>query len=184
LLVFLAGVAVGIAVLRSKRLSLLAEMAFERLPLLHRLAPHVGDFHGASNELLAFRPLLVASAISFCGWGLECSAVYLCSVGAGAGKPFLMIVFIFAVSLLAGALLFTPGGIGVAEASLAGMFKTVAGLSAGLSVALTFVIRLAGLWFAALVGVAGLLVVRRVIGEPIREAADEAVTEVGADRQP
>jgi glycosyltransferase 2 family protein len=99
-------------------------------------------------------------------------------------------VFIFAVSSLAGALFFTPGGIGVAEAGLAGMFGTVAGLSRGPAVALTFIIRLATLWFAALVGIAGLFVVRRVLGEPIDRAADEAVagaaggTEVRDDREP
>ncbi len=190
LLLFLAVTVLGIAVLRSKQLSLLAERALERLPLLDRLAPHVGAFHGASNELLAFWPLLVATGISFCSWGLECAAVYLCSVGVGAETPFLMVVFIFAVSSLAGALLFTPGGIGVAEAGLAGMFKTVAGLPGGLSVALTFAIRLATLWFAALIGIAGLLVVQRLIGEPIESAADEATAEThtgssaGAEREP
>lgn len=189
LLAFLAVTVAGIAMLRSKKLSLLAERTLEKLPLLYRLAPHVGDFHGASNELLATRPLIVGTAISICSWGLEILAVYLCSVGVGAKIPFLMIVFIFAVSSLAGALFFTPGGIGVAEAGMAGMFKTVAGLPGGLSVALTFVIRLATLWFAALIGVAGLLVVRRIIGEPIDAAADEAlageaVTRVGKKREP
>src|SRR5919106_776287 len=89
LLLFLALTGVGIAVLRSRRLSLLAEKALRKLPLLDRLAPHVGDFHGASNELLAFRPLVVASGISFLGWGLECAAVYLCALGVGAEEPFL-----------------------------------------------------------------------------------------------
>ena len=189
LLAFLAITVVGIAMLRSKKLSLLAERVLERLPLLNKLAPHVGTFHGASNELLALRPLVVGTAISFVCWGLEILAVYVCSVGVGAQIPFLMVVFIFAVSSLAGALFFTPGGIGVAEAGLAGMFGTVAGLSRGSAVALTFIIRLATLWFAALVGIAGLFVVRRVVGEPIERAADRAVVsadagpEVRADRE-
>ena len=167
LLFFLALTALGIAVLRSKRLSLLVEKTLLKLPLLKRLAPHVGEFHGASNELLAFRPLTVGTAISFCSWGIEILAVYLCAMGVGAGKPFLMVVFIFAVSSLAGALSMLPGGIGAAEASLAGMFTSVAGLAGGLAVALTLVIRLATLWFATLLGVVGLLLVRRILGEPL-----------------
>jgi uncharacterized protein (TIRG00374 family) len=174
LLGFLALTAVGVAVLRSKRLSLLAERVLERLPLFNRLAPHVGAFHGASNELLAFRPLAVASVISFCAWGLEIVAVYLCVVGIGAETPFLMVTFIFAVSSLAGALFFTPGGIGVAEAGLAGSFGALAGLSGGLAVALTLVIRLATLWYATLIGIAGLVAVRYAIGEPVSEAVAEA----------
>ncbi|CAA9460876.1 MAG: hypothetical protein AVDCRST_MAG14-2420 [uncultured Rubrobacteraceae bacterium] len=166
LLLFLAIAAVGIAVLRSKRLSLLAERVLLKLPLLNRLAPHVGDFHGASSELLATRPLIVGTFISFCSWGLEILAVYLCVVGIGAEVPFLVVVFIFVLGSFAGAFSMLPGGIGVAEAGLAGGFSTFAGLSGGLSVALTFVIRIATLWFATLIGVVGLLVVRRVVGEP------------------
>ena len=180
LLLFLALTGVGIAVLRSRWLSLLAEKALRKLPLLDRLAPHVGDFHGASNELLAFRPLVVASGISFLGWGLECAAVYLCALGVGAEEPFLVVVFVFAVSSLAGAASMLPGGIGAAEAGMAGMFTAVAGLSGGLAVALTFIVRLTTLWFATLLGVAGLLLVRRVIGEPL----DAAVTKAGTSPEP
>jgi uncharacterized protein (TIRG00374 family) len=180
LLLFLALTGVGIAVLRSRRLSLLAEKALRKLPLLDRLAPHVGDFHGASNELLAFRPLVVASGISFLGWGLECAAVYLCALGVGAEEPFLVVVFVFAVSSLAGAASMLPGGIGAAEAGMAGMFTAVAGLSGGLAVALTFIVRLTTLWFATLLGVAGLLLVRRVIGEPL----DAAITKAGTSPKP
>ena len=152
---------VGIAVLRSKRLSLLAEKTLSRLPLLNRLAPHIGAFHGGSNELLAARPLVVGTVLSLCSWGLEILAVYLCVVAIGAEVPFLVVTFIFAVASLGGALTMLPGGIGAVEAGITGMFASIANLSGGLSVALTFVIRLATVWFATLIGVMGLLFVRR-----------------------
>ncbi len=167
LLLFLAATVAGIAVLRSKRLSLLAERVMLKLPVVHRLAPHVGDFHGASNELLGMRPLIIGTAFSFASWGLEILAVYLCTVALGVSVPFLVIVFIFAVASLAGALSFVPGGLGVAEAGLAGMFGSVAGLSGGSAVALTFLIRLATLWFAAVLGILGLFVVRFMIGAEV-----------------
>ncbi len=174
LILFLAVAIFGIAVLRSRRLSLLAERILGRLPLLRRLAPHIRDFHGASNELLGLRPLAVGTVISFFSWGLECSAVYLCSVGVGAHEPFLVVVFIFAVSSLVGVGSMLPGGIGAAEAGLTGMFSTIGGLTAGLSVALTFLIRLATLWFATLIGVAGLFVVRAFIEEKTANAVETA----------
>ncbi len=161
---FLLATVVAISILRSKRLSLLAEKIMSRLPVVHRFAPHLHAFHESSNELLAMRPLIVGTVISFLSWGLECVAVYLCAIAMGAESPFLIVVFIFAVSSLAGAMFFTPGGIGVAEAGLAGMFVSVAGLAGGISVALTFVIRLATLWFAACVGIFGLVVMRYIIG--------------------
>jgi len=165
MVLFLAVAALGIAVLRSKRLSLLAERALLKLPLLNRLAPHLGDFHASSNELLAARPLVVGTLISFLSWGLECLAVYLCAVGLGTGMPFLLVVFVFAVSSLIGVLSMLPGGIGAVEAGLYGQFVTVAGLPAGLAAALTVMIRLATLWFATLVGIVGLFAVRMILGD-------------------
>ena len=184
LLLFLALTTAGIVVLRSKHLSLLAERTLLKLPLLHRLAPHLGDFHGASNELLATRPLIVGTAISFCSWGIEVLAVHLCVVEMGAETPFLVVVFIFVVSSLGGALTMLPGGIGAAEVGMAGMFDTVAGLSTGTSVALTFVIRLATLWFATLIGIVGLLLVRRMISESINVAPTGGKAEARSETNP
>jgi hypothetical protein len=48
---------------------------------------------------------------------------------------------------------------------MAGMLVAIAGLSSELSVTLTFVIRLATLWFATSIGVVGLLLARRLISE-------------------
>ncbi len=177
LLAFLAAVVGAVVVFRSKKLSLLAERVLRKIPLLNKLAPHLSEFHGASNELLGVRALLVATVISFLAWGLEILAVYLCVLGIGVDTPFLVVVFIFAVSSLGGALSMVPGGIGVAEAGLAGGFRFYAGLSGGLAGALTLLIRLATLWFATFVGIVGLLIVRRVVGEPVADAADEAAHE-------
>jgi uncharacterized protein (TIRG00374 family) len=164
MVVFLAVAALGIAVLRSKRLSLLAERTLLKVPLLKRLAPHLGDFHASSNELLGTRPLVVGTAISFLAWGLECLAVYLCAVGLDAKVAFLLVVFVFATSSLVGVLSMLPGGIGAVEAGLTGQFVAIAGLSTGVAVALTLVIRLATLWFATLVGIVGLFAVRALLG--------------------
>jgi glycosyltransferase 2 family protein len=164
MVVFLAVAALGIAVLRSKRLSLLVERALLKLPLLKRLAPHLEDFHASSNELLGTRPLVVGTAISFLAWGLECLAVYLCAVGLDANLAFLLVVFVFATSSLVGVLSMLPGGIGAVEAGLTGQFVAIAGLSTGVAVALTLIIRLATLWFATLVGIIGLFAVRALLG--------------------
>ena len=164
MVIFLAVAAFGIAVLRSKRLSLLAERVLVKVPLLNRLSPHLHDFHASSNELLGTRPLIVGTVISFLSWGLECLGVYLCAVGLGVEKDFLLVVFVFAVSSLLGVLSMLPGGIGAVEAGLALQFRAVAELSAGVAGALTLVIRLATLWFATLVGVVGLFAIRVLLG--------------------
>jgi len=165
ILAFSALTVFGIAVLRSKKLSLLAERVLLRLPILNRLAPHLADFHGASNELLGARPLAVGTVISFLSWGLEILAVYLCAVAIGAQLDFLLVVFVFAVSSLGGALSMAPGGLGVAEAGLTGMFIGLGNLAKGPAVALTLLVRLATLFFATFIGIVGLTIVRSVVGE-------------------
>lgn len=165
LLGFLAFTVFAIAVLRSKKLSLLAERVLSKVPLLKRFAPYLGDFHGASSDLLGMRALSVGTAVSFVSWGFEIAAVYLCAVGIGAESPFLMVVFIFAVSSIVGVASMLPGGIGPAEAGLVGQFIALAGLSSGLAAALTLVIRLSTLWFALALGIAGLLILRFLLGD-------------------
>ena len=171
LLVFLALTIFGIAVLRSKKLSLLAERVLTKIPVLNRFAPHLSDFHGASNKLLGTRSLVVTTIISFVSWGFEIAAVYLCVIGIGAEVPFLMVVFIFAVASIVGVASMLPGGIGSAEAFLAGQFIVIAGLSSGPAAAVTFVIRVATLWFAIVLGIAGLLALRFLLGKVETEAA-------------
>lgn len=160
LVLFLGITALGVLALRSRRLSGLLARSLELVPKLRRLVPHVADFHGASNRLLAASPLGMGSALSFVAWGLELLAVYLTVRGVGAAVPFLVVVFIFAVASIAGSLSLLPGGIGAAEASLAGMFVAVAGLAGGQATAATLVIRLLTLWFAVFVGILGLAVMR------------------------
>lgn len=151
---------VGVLVLRSKRLSVLAAGSLERIPVLRRLTPHVAIFHGASNRLLAAGPLGAGSVLSFGAWGLELLAVYLVVRGVGATVPFLEVVFIFAVGSIVGLLSMLPGGLGAAEASLTGMFQAVAGLASGPAAAATLVVRLVTLWFAVLIGILGLMAMR------------------------
>ena len=87
-------------------------------------------------------------------------------------RPFLLIVFVFAVSSLLGVVSMLPGGIGAVEAGLYGQFVAVANLSTGLAGALTLVIRLATLWFATLLGICGLLLVQRLLGDVALEAEE------------
>lgn len=162
-IVFLTITVVGIVVLRSKRLSTLLADFLGLVPGLKRLAPHMADFHNATNQLLAPVPLVIGSVLAFVIWFLEIWAVYLIVRGVGATVPFLEIAFIFAVSSIVGLLSMLPGGVGAAEASLAGMFRAVAGLASGPAALVTLIIRLVTLWFAAFLGVLGLAVAQRFI---------------------
>ena len=167
LLLFLALAVLATTALRSKRLSLLGERVLGSLPLARRLVPHLGDFHGASDRVLAAVPLAAGTAVSFLSWGLEILAVHLCVVASGAeGVRFLVTAFVFAAATLGGVVSMLPGGLGSAEAIMIGGFTTAAGLPTGLAGAPTLVIRLVTLRFATFLGLAGLLLLRRTLGDP------------------
>jgi uncharacterized protein (TIRG00374 family) len=67
-------------------------------------------------------------------------------------------VVVFSLGSLAGALSFLPGGLGVAEGSMTGLIRVLGDVSKAGAVAATVLIRLATLWFAVALGLAGLAV--------------------------
>lgn len=99
------------------------------------------------------RLLVVATVISIVAWGAECVAFHIVLDRMGAPVPFTFAVSVYAISMLAGALSFMPGGLGGAEAAMTGLLVWH-GLDAGTAFAATLIIRLATLWFAVAIGAA------------------------------
>jgi uncharacterized membrane protein YbhN (UPF0104 family) len=138
------------------------------LPLVGRPADHADAFFAASGSLLAPRPMLWASALGVVAWFGECVALYLILVGLGLPASWhllLVAVFTLAVSSLAGAVSMLPGGLGVAEASVAAMLLLLVEddrMTRPVAAAATLLIRFGTLWFAVLLGVLALVALRRV----------------------
>ncbi len=134
------------------------------LPLISRLARELDNLYESTYALLTPRNLLWAVLLGFLSWGSECVAFYL--VLAGLGLPetpslLLQASFIFASSAILGAVSFVPGGLGVADASLAGLTLFLTGASRSLSVAASLLIRLSTLWFGATLGLVALFLFRK-----------------------
>jgi uncharacterized membrane protein YbhN (UPF0104 family) len=143
LAVALAGVAVIVLVVRS--------------PLLERFA-RLGEAPVAARALLE-TPLLVGmTALSAASWFCECLAAYVCVRGLALDLSLGDTVVVFSLGSLAGALSFLPGGLGVAEGSMTGLIRVLGDVSKAGAVAATLLIRLATLWFAVALGLAGLAV--------------------------
>ncbi len=134
------------------------------LPLISRLARELDNLYESAYALLTPRNLLWAVVLSFLSWGSECVAFYLVLTGLGfLGTPSLLLQasFIFASSAILGAVSFVPGGLGVADASLAGLTLLLTGASRSLSVAASLLIRLSTLWFGASLGLVALFLFRK-----------------------
>jgi uncharacterized protein (TIRG00374 family) len=137
-----------------------------RLPphrLWARLVPKLRDFYDAAYVLLRPGPLLLCTGLSVLAWFCECLAFYEVARGApdGAGVSLLLGTFIYAVTTVAGALAFLPGGLGVTDGSMALLLRTTAGMSEPSAVAATLIIRAQTLWFAVLLGVIALVIYTR-----------------------
>ena len=102
-------------------------------------------------------PLLGGSILlGLIAWGAEGLALYYLLQAMGSEVGIATAMFIYAFSMLVGAISFLPGGLGSAEITMV-MLLSLHGMSPAEAVAATVIIRLATLWFAVLLGLLALI---------------------------
>ncbi len=144
--------------------------AGERIAPLSARVHHLREFYESAYELLRPRPLGLAVAIGFISWAGECLAFYLVLVGLGLPGSWSLLIAatsILALATLIGSASMLPGGLGVADASIAGMLLAAVAsplMTRDVAVAGSLLIRFATLWFGVLLGAIVLLAFRRYFG--------------------
>lgn len=126
-----------------------------RLPIIKRFIHHIREFY--TGSFLLFRPVatVFAVALGTVSWLGEGIGFYVILRGLGirSGWDVLSIaVFVLSFSTLIGAVSTLPGGLGAAEASIAGMLVLLLNLHADRAAAATLLIRFATLWFGVGLG--------------------------------
>jgi len=130
----------------------------QRFSFVRASTHHITAFLEASSQLFRVPVLSRAVVISFISWAGECVAFFLILIGLGlkpSAELLLLATFILAVSSLAGGISLLPGGLGVADASVAGMLLLLVNddaLTRSVAVGATLLIRFATLWFAVIIG--------------------------------
>ncbi|MFC0711975.1 lysylphosphatidylglycerol synthase transmembrane domain-containing protein [Azorhizophilus paspali] len=150
-------VAVGFTLLSRRRLiEKLTTSIPESGGKLSRLVRHL--FHVLLEAQRCHQPgvLLGATLSSLLAWGAEALAFYWILGWMGADISLEFAMFVYAISMLAGALSFMPGGLGSAEAVMVALLVWK-GMANADAVAATVLIRLATLWFAVGIGVVHLI---------------------------
>jgi glycosyltransferase 2 family protein len=164
LLLAIAGlVALQFRPLMERLLSIVA-----RLPRGDKIAPRLMAAYVSSRALLSWRILLASTAISLVSWFGECVAFYFVLRGLGEPPGYLLLLqatFIFAASTLFGLVSFLPGGLGVSEASSAGLLVLIVGMAGGPATTATIIIRFCTLWFGVTLGALALAIFGRRYGE-------------------
>jgi glycosyltransferase 2 family protein len=111
---------------------------------------HTG--YDSISVLLQPRTLAITIALSIVSWFFECFGYWLVLNVFDATPSILKATFIYAFSTIIGAVSMLPGGLGTTEGSLTGL-SILTGVPRDIAVASTFIIRVATLWFAVIVGV-------------------------------
>ena len=151
----------------------------KRVPVVSRFAQQVEEFYESTYVLVSPRNLLLMTALSVASWSGEVLAFYVTLLALGldpTGLLLLQAAFILPVATVAGAILLTPGGLGVAEGGLTGLLQVIVDMPKSLAAVATLIIRFATLWFGVLVGMGTLAIMaRRLALQPPREAAQASV---------
>lgn len=101
------------------------------------------------------RLYLAALLLGTVGWLAECLAFHALLEALGAEVTAQQAVFVFAFSMLVGAVSMLPGGLGSTEAVMVGLLAAI-GVDIHTAVAAAVVIRATTLWFAVALGLAAL----------------------------
>ncbi len=153
--------AILIVLQQTKWLQALEVFAVKKLPAkLGKLVGHGIEVVLHSGRCFKLPMLLQGMVLGLFAWGSEGVAFYYIMHVLGSDMPLQVALFIYAFSMLVGALSFLPGGLGGTEATMVAllMLNNVAQPQA---VAATVLIRLATLWFAVALGVIALSIAER-----------------------
>lgn len=142
----------GIVVLGSKRAHNFVLTLLSRQSWLREHQDSVGAVSDAIRVAMALRVLALSVGLSALAWASEGIAFAICLRTFGFdGLSVPASVAVYTISTLLGALTFLPGGIGLTEASLAGLLVT-SGMSAQDAAAATVLTRVVTLWFGVALG--------------------------------
>jgi uncharacterized protein (TIRG00374 family) len=151
-----------LAIIASRKASFALIGLVARLPgPFKKLAPRLEEAYESLAMLVALRNLVWPTILSVAAWSLECFALAVILHGFHANVPIALSVFFYATSTLAGAVMLTPGGLGVTEEGLRQQMMDFGHVDKGTAAAAMMLVRFATLWFAVLVGFAALGVLKK-----------------------
>lgn len=147
-----AALVVGIGLLTSSRVHQIALDMATRQPWMKAHHEHAATVSRTVRTTLGLRPLVISVLLSATAWSLEGVAFWVCVSALGFhGLTLFTAVAVYAISTLIGAFTFLPGGIGLTEASMAGLL-IASGMASADASAATLLIRVVTMWFGVALG--------------------------------
>ena len=118
---------------------------------LHHLVQHSLKLLQSAQQFLSWRLIVFGSGLGLVAWSIQGLAFFYIVHTLGFDVGILAAMGIYAVSLLAGAVSFIPGGVGTTEVVM-GLLIAMLGAEPVVAVAAPLISRLSTLWFAVVLG--------------------------------
>ena len=161
-----------VALISSRKISMIIILYLEKIKFLNKVAGKFQIAYESIYKLVKIKPLIIATFISAVAWFCECLGLYIIlkvySSITHIEVSIMSAVFIYGFSTIVGSIAMLPGGLGVTEASLTGLMVLM-NIPKDISVASTFIIRVATLWFAVLIGIIAVYFYQRYSHKEIDE---------------
>lgn len=146
----------GVVLISSRKLSIAIIRKLEKIKLFSKVAHKFEEAYESIYTLVRIKPLIIATVVSAVAWFCECLGLYVVlkvySEMTHIDVSLMSAVFIYGFSTIIGSIAMLPGGLGATEASITGLLVLLK-IPKDISVASTFIIRVATLWFAVLIGI-------------------------------
>lgn len=125
--------------------------------LKHKSKALLIAFQSQVSKFLNNRSLVIALPLSLMAWTAQGYGLYLIVEAFGFDVSPLLVIGIYNISILAGAISFIPGGIGATEAAMSVLLISI-GMDASLAVVASIVCRGMTLWVAVVIGLVSMVI--------------------------
>ena len=132
-----------------------SELFFNRmtkLKLFSKYVENISEFYDIIKKSTSVKASVICILLALTYWFMISAAVYYTLIGFDVNAlDYLKVLSIYATSILVGAVSFVPGGIGITEGTLAGLF-TIEGIGVSTALILSVMIRIFVLWYSVSIG--------------------------------
>jgi len=131
-----------------------------KIPFVKNQISNIQNLYESAYILLQPKAIFSMLGVSIVSWFFECFGFYLILFNFEQGFSILWSTFVYAFSIIAGAVSMLPGGLGVTEGSLS-LILIKGGIPNEAAIATTIIIRMVTLWFAIILGLIVLFFLRK-----------------------
>ncbi|MBX3085634.1 MAG: flippase-like domain-containing protein [Anaerolineae bacterium] len=175
-------IAALILLLQFRRLCITLLDWLSRLPVIGKFAHHIEVFYESSYKMVLLPNMLLAAGLGLLANVLDGVGVYLILIGLGqppGNELFFKALLAISLSVIAGSVSGSPGGIGASDLTIGGVLISVVGLDRGQAGFATLLARFVQLWWGVLVGSVVAFLYRKRLFPPSLEHVIDLETQAG-----